>query len=89
MAHNTKHALSTMDQLEYSARIWWEYCVRIQNVHYPLRIFHHILNDSRHEHLTLTHTNTTLCIHWCECEKSMEIVSSNPLLSQNWPKLLL
>ena len=42
----------------------------------------HIMFVYIHKH---THTHT----HWYACGKSKEIVSSNPLLSQNWPKLLL
>ena len=44
------------------------------------------IDTHRHMHVCIhiqTHT------HWFACGKSKEIVSSNPLLSQNGPKLLL
>ena len=39
-----------------------EYWLRIDKMkfHFVKQLFHHILNDSRHGHLTLTHINTTL-----------------------------
>ena len=36
-----------------------------------------------------THTQTHTCTHRCACGKSEEIITSYPLLSQNWPTSLL
>ena len=50
------------------------------------RDWHTDTDTHRHMHVCI-HTQTHT--HWYACRKSKEIVSSNPLLSQNWPKLLL
>ena len=63
---------------------------------------HSDMHTHRHAHVqrhwhtdTDTHRHMHVCIHiqththWYASGKYKEIVSSNPLLSQNWPKLLL